>query len=387
MSADGPASRPAKEALRELQTTFSKVLRDQNFSYVLANPRLPDCPIVFASPTFFSLTGYSVAEVLGRNCNFLQGIGTSRQAVLEIRDALREERPCDVCLLNYRKDRSPFWNCFHLEPIRGDEGAVDYYLGIQADVTRAIEASGLPTAALAPGSVEPTVHEEHQAAAEIAHMVHEHSQELRQKECGMRGLCAADGSMPAAMLCAMTRLQGCFMLADAALPNTPIVYASPAFLRMSGYCDSGEVLGRDFLHFLQGPSTDQRQVQELHNALSAVPPRPATVTLLSYQKNGTPFFNCAHVAPVRDADGTIRFIASCHLDISANKPGSGVAGQGSNEQLERSAAVQPLNVAAQPTQLQLLQQKGVVAALRVAARALAAHGLRRESGDQALPTA
>ena len=125
------------------------------------------------------------------------------------------------------------------------------HAGIQADVTRAIEASGLPTAAPVPGSVEPTVLEEHQAAVEIARMVHAHSQELRQQECGMRGLCAADGSMPAAMLCAMTRLQGCFMLADAALPNAPIVYASPAFLRMSGYCDSGEVLGRDFLHFLQ----------------------------------------------------------------------------------------------------------------------------------------
>ena len=151
------------------------------------------------------------------------------------------------------------------------------------------------------------------------------------------------------------------------------------------------------LFWSQGPGTDQSQVQELHKALSAVPPRPATVTLLSYRKDGTPFFNCAHVAPVRDAEGTIRFLAGCHLDISANKPESGVAREGGSGQQERSAggadgapacaAEQPLDAAAQPTQLQLLQQKGVVAALRVATRALAAHGLRRESGDQALPTA
>jgi hypothetical protein len=31
------------------------------------------------------------------------GPATSRQSVLEIRDAIREERPCSVCLLNYRK--------------------------------------------------------------------------------------------------------------------------------------------------------------------------------------------------------------------------------------------------------------------------------------------
>lgn len=30
-------------------------------------------PIVFASPQFYACTGYSAAEVLGRNCRFLQG--------------------------------------------------------------------------------------------------------------------------------------------------------------------------------------------------------------------------------------------------------------------------------------------------------------------------
>lgn len=33
----------------------------------------------------------------------LSGPATSHQSVLEIRDAIREERPCSVCLLNYRK--------------------------------------------------------------------------------------------------------------------------------------------------------------------------------------------------------------------------------------------------------------------------------------------
>jgi hypothetical protein len=30
----------------------------------------------------------------------------------QIRDAIREERPVSVCLLNYRKDKTPFWNAF-----------------------------------------------------------------------------------------------------------------------------------------------------------------------------------------------------------------------------------------------------------------------------------
>ena len=38
-------------------------------------------PIVYASPGFYELTGFSRNEVVGRNCRFLQGPGTSRQSV------------------------------------------------------------------------------------------------------------------------------------------------------------------------------------------------------------------------------------------------------------------------------------------------------------------
>jgi PAS domain-containing protein len=34
---------------------------------VIADPTLPDCPIVFASDQFLALSGYSREEVLGRN--------------------------------------------------------------------------------------------------------------------------------------------------------------------------------------------------------------------------------------------------------------------------------------------------------------------------------
>ena len=37
----------------------------QNF--VISDPSLPDCPIVFASDPFLKLSGYRREEVLGRN--------------------------------------------------------------------------------------------------------------------------------------------------------------------------------------------------------------------------------------------------------------------------------------------------------------------------------
>jgi PAS domain-containing protein len=52
----------------DLATTVERI--QQNF--VICDPSLPDCPIVFASDAFLELTGYPREEVLGRNCRFLQ---------------------------------------------------------------------------------------------------------------------------------------------------------------------------------------------------------------------------------------------------------------------------------------------------------------------------
>ncbi len=41
----------------------------------------PDCPIIYASDAFCKLTGYARDELVGRNCRFLQGPGTSAAQV------------------------------------------------------------------------------------------------------------------------------------------------------------------------------------------------------------------------------------------------------------------------------------------------------------------
>ena len=53
-------------------------------------------------------------------------------------------------------------------------------------------------------------------------------------------------------------------------------------------------------------STDPQAVQQIREALAAQPPRPATVTLLNYRRpdasgHAQPFYNCLHIAPLRDA--------------------------------------------------------------------------------------
>jgi sigma-B regulation protein RsbU (phosphoserine phosphatase) len=106
----------------------------------IADARLPDRPLIYANEGFEHMTGYSVAEVLGRNCRFLQGPGSDPAAVAEIRAAVAGERECIVEILNYRRDGTTFWNRLSITPVRDDLGEVTHYIGIQSDVSARREA-------------------------------------------------------------------------------------------------------------------------------------------------------------------------------------------------------------------------------------------------------
>ena len=96
----------------------------------------PDNPIVYANEGFERLTGYSRTDVLGRNCRFLQGEKTDPKTTEAIRQAIKEEKPCAVEILNYRKDGATFWNWLSITPIRNSSGRVTNFLGIQSDITK-----------------------------------------------------------------------------------------------------------------------------------------------------------------------------------------------------------------------------------------------------------
>ena len=52
-----------------------------------------------------------------------------------MREAIRNHEECNVTLLNYRKDGSPFWNDLTIAPVRDESGRVTHFVGLQNDVT------------------------------------------------------------------------------------------------------------------------------------------------------------------------------------------------------------------------------------------------------------
>ena len=128
----GPGSpRALPRVALDLATTVERI----QSNFVIADPTLPDCPIVFASDAFLELSGYRREEVLGRNCRFLQGPDTDRSTVEALKTAIREGREVTVRLLNYKKDKTPFWNMLTVAPIRDVLGNPRFLVGVQVDVT------------------------------------------------------------------------------------------------------------------------------------------------------------------------------------------------------------------------------------------------------------
>nr|AML76956.1 putative LOV domain-containing protein [Atriplex prostrata] len=134
------ASQELKDALANLQQTF-----------VVSDATKPECPIMYASSGFFTMTGYSSKEVVGRNCRFLQGPETDQNEVEKIRQAVRNGTSYCGRLLNYKKDGTPFWNLLTITPIRDDKGRLIKFIGMQVEVSKFTE--GMNDKALRPNGL------------------------------------------------------------------------------------------------------------------------------------------------------------------------------------------------------------------------------------------
>jgi sigma-B regulation protein RsbU (phosphoserine phosphatase) len=101
-------------------------------------------------------------------------------------------------------------------------------------------------------------------------------------------------------------------IADARLPDQPLIYANEGFERMTGYT-ADEVLGRN-CRLLQGALTRPEDVAAIRNALRAH--QPCVVEILNYRKDGTSFWNRLSVTPVRSASGEVTHFIGIQSDVT-----------------------------------------------------------------------
>jgi PAS domain S-box-containing protein len=109
--------------------------------------------------------------------------------------------------------------------------------------------------------------------------------------------------------------QMALLMVDPRQAGAPVVFANEAFCRLTGYSQD-EVIGCNS-QLLHGPDTDHADAAAIEAALRSGANAEAEV--LSYRKDGTPFWNALVVSPVHDEEGHPRYFIMFHSDVSAKK--------------------------------------------------------------------
>jgi len=105
------------------------------------------------------------------------------------------------------------------------------------------------------------------------------------------------------------------LICDVRQNDIPIIYANPAFERITGYA-LDEVLGRN-CRFLQGPDTSPESVRQMAEAIDQ---RVETsLVLKNYRKDGTAFWNDLYMSPVPDEQGVVTHFIGNINDISEKR--------------------------------------------------------------------
>jgi two-component system cell cycle response regulator len=115
------------------QELYRRLVESSPEGVVLIDAQGTDHPVLYVNPAFEALTGYSAAELIGRNLRLLQADDREQDGRHRLRDAMSRGETCRVLLRNYRKDGSLFWNEMTVMPLRHPDGCVTHYAGHHRD--------------------------------------------------------------------------------------------------------------------------------------------------------------------------------------------------------------------------------------------------------------
>uniref|UniRef100_A0A5K4FC87 Potassium voltage-gated channel protein eag n=1 Tax=Schistosoma mansoni TaxID=6183 RepID=A0A5K4FC87_SCHMA len=107
------------------------------YSFVLANARIVDYPIVYCNEGFSRLTGYSRVEIMQKSgsCAFFYGEQTTKEMRERLLKALDSQTPDQIEMLFYKKNRLPFWLLVCVAPVRNECEEVVLFLLAFRDIT------------------------------------------------------------------------------------------------------------------------------------------------------------------------------------------------------------------------------------------------------------
>ena len=91
--------------------------------------------IVYVNEAFTKMTGYNRDEVIGKTPGFLQGVKSDKKELDRLSIAIQNWEPCEITIINYKKNGEEFWVNFSVNPVTDQKGWVTHWIAIERDVT------------------------------------------------------------------------------------------------------------------------------------------------------------------------------------------------------------------------------------------------------------
>jgi PAS domain S-box-containing protein len=114
---------------------LERAIHSSSNGIVITDAQHPDNPAVYVNASFETMTGYTAAEVIGRNLRFLQSEDINQPALNKLRTAIQEGKDCRVILRNYHKNGNLIWLELHVAPVYNAQGQLTHFIGVQTDIT------------------------------------------------------------------------------------------------------------------------------------------------------------------------------------------------------------------------------------------------------------
>jgi PAS domain S-box-containing protein len=225
----------------------------------------PDGAIEWVNPAFEFLSGYSCAEVVGKNPRILKSGEHDDGYYRELWATISKGRVWSGELTNRRKDGTLYVEDATITPLCDAHGKISHYIAVKQDVTQRRKTE----------------------------------KELAQSRAETKRLALVAENTTSAVI--ITDAQG---LTE---------WVNAGFARITGY-SLEEVRGRKPGAFLQGEKTDWGAVTKMRTAIKEG--RGFNETLLNYTKEGQPFWLYIECQPLRDATGTLIGFMAIGEDIT-----------------------------------------------------------------------
>jgi PAS domain S-box-containing protein len=124
-----------RKAQEERLRIHSQALENASDGILILDALQIGFPIIFCNPAFRNMSGFSCDEIQNKSIELFQGENTHPHVWTMLQHRLENKLPFEDELMQYKKNRSPFWNHIRITPVIDESGLVTHFVVMNRDIT------------------------------------------------------------------------------------------------------------------------------------------------------------------------------------------------------------------------------------------------------------